>query len=196
MVSSISSRAISRRKGNITEIFIGLSASHLLPQLSGKIVPTRAQAIAAQPTSNQSIPWSMGLGSNDGFEYGLQRPVNSDTLPENRGKPPLVIFGGGRWKADGMEWGISDDGTKDGKISEVGFSFCSDDPEREIPFADETLLSLLSSLLIISVPSIVPSYPVSQFIRFCSRSRCRMDWNHGLHFDLRSNRGSIAQIFR
>lgn len=117
-------RQIQVQEKDLTELFsfsLSLSASHLLPQLSRKIVPTRAQAIAAQPSSNESLPWSMGLGSNHGFEYGFQRPKNSDTLEENRGKPPLVIFGGGRWKANGMEWGISDDSQKDQKVSEVSF---------------------------------------------------------------------------
>lgn len=31
-----------------------------------------------------------------------------------------MIFGGGRWKVEGMEWGKSDDREKDEKISEAG----------------------------------------------------------------------------
>lgn len=59
----------------------------------------------------------MGLSANDGFEYGHQRSVGGVTTQEGT---PLVIFGGGRWKVEGMEWGKSDDREKDEKISEAG----------------------------------------------------------------------------
>ncbi|KAL9940195.1 hypothetical protein V8E36_000900 [Tilletia maclaganii] len=82
-------------------------ASHLLPQLatpSHGIIPTRAQCIAALPSS--STVWPMGFSLHAGYEYLHQRPHPHG---EYVGAP--FILGGGRYLSKTMEYGITDDGT-------------------------------------------------------------------------------------
>ncbi|KAK0541031.1 hypothetical protein OC835_000351 [Tilletia horrida] len=124
--------------------------SHLAPQLSGPtspsgphlgVVSTRAQCIAALPTS-QARHWPMGFSLHDGFEYLHQRPVrsaSSSTLSASAVPPPPLIFGGGRYLSDSMEYGISDDGA-----------------------VHPTISHFLRSFLVRTWPGIFPSPPVSE----------------------------------
>ncbi|KAE8269394.1 hypothetical protein A4X09_0g2954 [Tilletia walkeri] len=100
--------------------------SHLAPQLAGPkhgIVPTRAQCIAALPAATQT--WEMGISLHSGYEYLHQRPLasppSSPSASAGEGKnmapPPPLIFGGGRYLSDTMEYGISDDGSVHPTIS-------------------------------------------------------------------------------
>ncbi|EST05031.1 FAD dependent oxidoreductase [Kalmanozyma brasiliensis GHG001] len=109
--ASVTGTILSTAKGEIEARYVVHAtngyASHLLPELSGTIIPTRAQVVAVPPKSGAR--WGMGLSAGGGYEYGHARPAS---------KSGLYIFGGGREHATGREWGVADDSKLNHEVSD------------------------------------------------------------------------------
>lgn len=81
-------------------------ASTLLPEMAGFIIPVRNQVFATEPIPAAKIPFDCCIGANYGFDY---------FSPREDGR---IVFGGGRWNAEGMELGVYDDSTTNAKVSQ------------------------------------------------------------------------------
>ncbi|KAG2141859.1 FAD dependent oxidoreductase [Suillus clintonianus] len=66
-------------------------ASHLLPFLAGRIVPTRGQVMATRAAVSMDQIKTYAWGDDGGSEYWFPRPV-----PKGSDEKPLVILGGAR----------------------------------------------------------------------------------------------------
>jgi len=115
---------LSTPRGEITASYVlhatNAYASHLLPQMTGKIVPTRGQVIATR----SSVPFSefkltsSAWWANEGFEYFFPKPAKG--IDEY----PLVVIGGGRESAaPGFEFDVADDSKLNDKVGRTLRSF-------------------------------------------------------------------------
>ncbi|KAF8346457.1 FAD dependent oxidoreductase [Amanita rubescens] len=90
-------------------------ASHLLPRLSGTMIPTRGQIIAAEvtfpPTQSISLP-KEGSWANGGDEYWFPRPNSTSTSR-------TIILGGGRKSAHQSEQNVIDDSVVNSSVGQT-----------------------------------------------------------------------------
>ncbi|KAJ3560323.1 hypothetical protein NP233_g10911 [Leucocoprinus birnbaumii] len=88
-------------------------ASYLLPQLQDRITPTRGQMFAVRAQSSLERLQRHSWVANYGNEYWFPRP-------EESGKLPLVLLGGGRDTAEsGSEEYTTDDSVLNARVSET-----------------------------------------------------------------------------
>ncbi|KDQ19336.1 hypothetical protein BOTBODRAFT_170444 [Botryobasidium botryosum FD-172 SS1] len=115
---------LSTPRGDITTSYVlhatNAYASHLLPQMIGKIMPTRGQVIATRssvPISDFKLT-SSAWWANEGFEYFFPK------LTKSADEHPLVVIGGGRESAaPGFEFNVADDSTVNDKVGHTLRSF-------------------------------------------------------------------------
>jgi len=91
-------------------------ASHLLPHLSGVIVPTRGQVIATRAAVPRDKLWKASGAGNEGFEYWFPRPQKDD---DKDGRPLIIIGGGRESTGPKYEFYTTDDSTVHPKASET-----------------------------------------------------------------------------
>lgn len=99
---------------------------YLLPQLQGKIIPTRGQIIALRAKASLDRLQRHSWDANWGYEYWFPRPEERNENSEDY-KPPLVILGGGRDTAGpGLDQHTVDDSVLNDRVSKTLKSFLSD----------------------------------------------------------------------